>query len=289
MLFYEIELHSIPKIRFSVDISINNYRVSFHNYENFLELTMILEGRTRRCYVDGTLDYCQPNMFLAITQMSDFVTDAVDNERQRHVTVGVNVKYTCTQRDTNNCSDLERIKRDVVEKGLILIPDMVMLEKQGDEVRRILKKISHEYSSKDPHRISYALAHWYQLTAILTEYVVNELEQTTCIVPPGSAIYVERAKQYIEEHYAEKILVPDIANALGISEGYLHDIFKKVTLLTVLQYINQHRINIFKQYVETYDLSLNEAALLVGIEDPAYMSRLFKKVTGLSFREYFQK
>ena len=289
MLFYEIQLHSIPKIRFSVDVTVDNYQVSFHNYEDFLELTMILSGRTRRKYADGSLDYCQPNMFLAITQMSDFITDAIDNEPQRHVTVGVNVKYTCTKRDTLNCKDLERIKKEIVEKGLLLIPDMAIPTRQGDEIRRVLNKISRAYSSKDPHRTSYALAHWYHLTALLTEYVVGELEQATYIVPPGSTVYVERAKRYIEEHYAEKIHIADIAKSLGISEGYLHDIFKKVTRLTVLQYINQHRINIFKQYVETYGLSLSEAALQVGIEDPAYMSRLFKKVTGLSFREYFQK
>lgn len=289
MIFYEIQLHSIPKIKFSVDVSIDNYRVSFHNYQDFLELTMILEGRTRRCNVDKSVNYCQPNMFLTITQLSDFITDAVDNEHQRHITVGVNVKYTCTKRETASCKDIERIKNDVVEKGLLLVPDMVMLGKYEDEVRNILKKISYAYSSKDPHRTSYALAYWYRLTALLTDYVLSEIEQTTSVIPPGSSIYVDRAKRYIEEHYVEKIKVVEIASALGISEGYLYDIFKKVTGLTVLQYINQHRINIFKQYVETYDMSLAEAALQIGIEDPAYMSRLFKKTTGFSFREYFDK
>jgi YesN/AraC family two-component response regulator len=289
MIFYEIQLHSIPKIKFSVDVSIDNYRVCFHNYQNFLELTMILEGKTRRCYADLTVDYCEPKMFLTTTQTSDFITDAVNNEHQRHITVGVNVKYTCKKWDTNSCKDIERIKNDVVEKGLLLVPDMVMMGKYENEVRNILKKISYSYSSKDPHRSSYALAYWYRLTALLTDYVLSEIEQTTSFVPPGSSIYVERAKCYIEDHYREKIRIVEIADILGISEGYLYDIFKKVTGLTVLQYINQHRINIFKQYVENYHFSLADAALQVGIEDPAYMSRLFKKVTGVSFREYFSK
>ena len=41
--------------------------------------------------------------------------------------------------------------------------------------------------------------------------------------------------------------------------------------------------------VDNRGLSLKDAAYNVGIEDPAYMSRLFKKVTGLSFREYFRE
>ena len=69
----------------------------------------------------------------------------------------------------------------------------------------------------------------------------------------------------------------------------IFDIFKKTTGVSVLHYINQYRVNIVKQYVERYKLPLYEAAFQVGIDDPAYMSRLFKKITGTSYREYFTK
>ena len=41
--------------------------------------------------------------------------------------------------------------------------------------------------------------------------------------------------------------------------------------------------------METKNLSLKEAAYNVGIDDPAYMSRLFKKIIGLSVRDYFRE
>lgn len=34
---------------------------------------------------------------------------------------------------------------------------------------------------------------------------------------------------------------------------------------------------------------MKEAAYRVGIDDPSYMSRLFKKVEGMSFRAYTEK
>lgn len=289
MIFYEIKLDSIPEILFSVDVSIDNYKINFQHNPDFLELTFLLEGRTVRSNADGTLDYCHPGMFVSITQLSNFVIEATDNERQRHITVGVKTKYNCTKRNTETCSDIERIKKDIVEKGLILIPDMVLLKEQQDEVTSTIKKIIQAYSSQNPHRTSFALAHWLRLTALLTEYVLNEIEKATYELPPSAIYYVEQAKRYIEKHYAEKVLVRDIAVALDISEGYLFDIFKKATGMSVLHYINQYRVNIVKQYVETYKLPLYEAALQVGIEDPAYMSRLFKKITGISYREYFEK
>ena len=41
------------------------------------------------------------------------------------------------------------------------------------------------------------------------------------------------------------------------------------------------------ELISTRRISLKEAAYNVGIDEPAYMSRLFKKVTGISYHEYF--
>ena len=54
----------------------------------------------------------------------------------------------------------------------------------------------------------------------------------------------------------------------------------------IVNYINRQRIITLIELVENKNLSLHDASLSVGIEDPAYASRLFKKVTGLSCREY---
>ena len=289
MIFYEIELQSIPQIKFSLDVSMDNYQVKFENYPDFLELTIVLEGRTVRSYNDGTLTYCDPGMFVTINQLSNFSITALNNEHQRHITVGVNVKHSCVKRDSEICYDIERIKKGLLEKRLILIPDMVFLKEQHEEIANRITKIIRSFSSNDPRRSTYSLAHWFHLTSLLTEYVLNEIEKTANELPPSAMNYVEQAKRYIEKHYTRKIYVKDIAQTLNISEGDLFDIFKKATGMSVLDYINHYRVNIVKQYVSTYNLSLCEAALQVGIEDPAYMSRLFKKLTGISYREFISK
>lgn len=289
MIFYEIELQSIPQIKFSLDVSLDNYQVRFENYADFLELTIVLEGRTIRTLSDGTLTYCDPGMFVTINQTSNFSITAINNEHQRHITVGANVKHSCVKRDTETCNDMERIKKSMLEKKIILIPDMVFLKEKHEEIANKITKIIRSFSSNDPRRSTYSLAHWFHLTSLLTEYVLNELEKRANELPPSAMNYVEQAKRYIEKHYAQKIFIKDISKVLNISEGYLFDIFKKATGMSVLDYINHYRVNVVKQYVKTYHLSLCEAALQVGIEDPAYMSRLFKKVTGISYREFISK
>ena len=53
--------------------------------------------------------------------------------------------------------------------------------------------------------------------------------------------------------------------------------------------IHNGHINLAKQYILNQNLPLNEIAAQVGISDPAYMSRLFKKITGISYRQFCKK
>ena len=73
---------------------------------------------------------------------------------------------------------------------------------------------------------------------------------------------------------------------MGVSQGYLQNIFKKVTGLTIIEYINREKIDAVKRNTANGRMNLHDAAKFVGIEDQAYMSRLFKKVTGISFQQY---
>ena len=57
----------------------------------------------------------------------------------------------------------------------------------------------------------------------------------------------------------------------------------------VTEYINYHKIQLAKQYIQGRGLSLREISFQLGFDDPAYMSRLFKKTEGISYREYCQK
>ena len=108
-------------------------------------------------------------------------------------------------------------------------------------------------------------------------------------LPPSEQAYAAKAVRYINLHYTRRLTVEDIAYHLGISEGYLHRIFKRVEDCSILTYLNRKRVYAAIDLMENRNLSLKEAAYNVGIEDPAYMSRLFKKTTGLSVREYFRE
>ena len=117
--------------------------------------------------------------------------------------------------------------------------------------------------------------------------MLEKIEGLKTDLSPSALIYAARAQKYIQRWYMRPLTVKEIAKEVGVSEGYLHRIFKEAYHIGIAEYINRHRIFVAISLMENKNLSLNEAAVNVGIEDPAYMSRLFKKVTGMSYRSYF--
>lgn len=65
-----------------------------------------------------------------------------------------------------------------------------------------------------------------------------------------------------------------------ITPSYYRMIFKKITGLSPLEYLNRVRILRALELLQTTYMSIGEVADAVGIHDPNYFSRLFKKLVG---------
>ncbi len=93
-------------------------------------------------------------------------------------------------------------------------------------------------------------------------------------------------KRYIRNHLSTKITLLDIAKHVGYSPNYLDTVFKKVSGISVVNYLISERINEAKRLIEEGVLSLQDIAFAVGFEDYNYFSRTFKKHAGNSPTEY---
>ena len=93
-------------------------------------------------------------------------------------------------------------------------------------------------------------------------------------------------KMYIRNNLANKLTLLTIANSVGYSPNYLDTTFKKITGLSVVDYIINERINEAKRLLDEGVLSLRDIAFEVGFEDYNYFSRTFKKRVGKTPTEY---
>ena len=94
------------------------------------------------------------------------------------------------------------------------------------------------------------------------------------------------AKEYLDEHYTERITLDDLAERFFINKFYLSKIFKETYGTTVNNYLISKRITRAKQLLRFTDMTVDEVGAAVGMGDANYFSRMFRKVEGISPREY---
>lgn len=101
--------------------------------------------------------------------------------------------------------------------------------------------------------------------------------------------HVSRAVQFIEKRFADDIGVQDISKELLMSESYLSRLFKDETGYTIGDYLLNYRIKQACLLLGDSSAKIYEVANQVGFRDQRYFSVLFKKIVGLTPREFQNK
>lgn len=113
----------------------------------------------------------------------------------------------------------------------------------------------------------------------------QELEVTEEIKGQGGQL-VRLAQEYIMEHYAENLALADVAETVGISSGYLSTLFHQEMECGFVDYLNMVRIDRACCFLEQNSLKNYEIAYRVGFRDEKYFSKVFKKIKGVTPKEY---
>ena len=93
-------------------------------------------------------------------------------------------------------------------------------------------------------------------------------------------------KEYLDEYFTEKIMLEELAEKFFINKFYLSKIFKETYGTTINNYLISKRITRAKQLLRFTDMTVDEVGVAVGMGDATYFSRMFRKVEGISPREY---
>lgn len=98
---------------------------------------------------------------------------------------------------------------------------------------------------------------------------------------------LKKALEYIDENYEkEDLSLGQVAETVGMSSNYLSAIFSQNMEKTFVEYVTEKRIEKAKKLLRQTDHTSGEIAKMVGYKDAHYFGFVFKKLQGLSPREY---
>ncbi len=100
---------------------------------------------------------------------------------------------------------------------------------------------------------------------------------------------ISNVQKYIQNHIEERLTLNEVAAVFGLSPNYLSVLFKKTCSVGFSEYITQLKISLAKTMLREQDMKVYEVADRLGFESAFYFSKVFKKVVGVSPREFVQQ
>lgn len=98
----------------------------------------------------------------------------------------------------------------------------------------------------------------------------------------------ENFTDYIHANLYNDLSIFDAAAALNISTSHLSRIIARDLGTTFTRYLNSRRMEVARILLRTTKMTVNEIALYLRYNDPAYFMRVFKRDSGMTCSEYRQ-
>ena len=101
----------------------------------------------------------------------------------------------------------------------------------------------------------------------------------------GSFI-VDKACEYMQAHYREKLTLQAVADCCYVSQWHLSKLLNRYAEKSFYDILNSIRIQKAKELLADPSLRIGDIGEMVGYSDTAHFARTFKKLEGMSANEY---
>ncbi|MCH9274856.1 AraC family transcriptional regulator [Bifidobacterium amazonense] len=137
-----------------------------------------------------------------------------------------------------------------------------------------------------------------RLNGLLSQFLATVIETSSTATPPQnipanitpkSNEYITRAMQYIYGHMDSPLHVGEIAEALFISRTYLYELFQEHLQTTPQLFIAKAKTYQACEWLRKTGMSVQDIAESCGYRSAFAFSKAFRRVIGMSPREYRQR
>jgi len=97
---------------------------------------------------------------------------------------------------------------------------------------------------------------------------------------------IDKSIEFMHRNLNRKLTLKELANAAGMSHNHYGALFKRRYGITPIDCFTRLKIQRACELLSTTDMRVSEVGTALGVPDPYYFSRLFKKIMGVSPRHY---
>ncbi|WP_028308993.1 response regulator transcription factor [Desulfitibacter alkalitolerans] len=102
-------------------------------------------------------------------------------------------------------------------------------------------------------------------------------------------LLIREIKNFICGNYQHRLTLNILADFVHYNPSYISSLFKKITGQGITEYITEVRIKKAKELLINKNISMDEVADEVGLNNNSYLTAIFKRKVGISPSEYRRK
>lgn len=277
--YYRINLDTPPSVLAAFNNRKENYSVFYVPQDSYTvcEINYIQEGSVSEMRPGGEYTYAQGTVHTMVH----------DHSYQQYSKAPVLHEFLFTFRSVippEPMSQEEVANWPLLDNEAIL-PNCVTDLAVCEEIRNLIMSVVNVYNSD---QITWELTMrkvLYRCLSVLTEQAVlqarQQLEQEK-----GKSPGTMRACEYIRSHLHENLSVREVAAAAGVNYNHFKRVFARDMSMSLVEYINRTRVHRVEQLITVGGMNLTQAGIAVGIHDPDYLSRLFRKYVGMNVQSF---
>ncbi|WEG13543.1 AraC family transcriptional regulator [Pullulanibacillus sp. KACC 23026] len=97
---------------------------------------------------------------------------------------------------------------------------------------------------------------------------------------------IAKCLNFIYKHVYQPITLKDLVKQVNLHPSYLSELFKKEVGITIRDYVHQAKIEEAISLISFSDYTLTEISNLLNFTDQSHFTRVFKKITGTTPKQY---
>ncbi len=184
-----------------------------------------------------------------------------------------------------NIEMLTRHRNDITEKYINPLSEASLdlnhiISNSDGEIHSEICRLFKEVSDKKPF---YELATYSLLFNIFCLlYRSEKLTDSQDKTYTSQTRKIMTVLKWLNKNFSQNVTLEKLAEISGLSEKYLCRIFKEYTSKTIINYLNELRVDNAYYEIVAKGKNVTQAALDSGFNDLSYFSKTFKKYKGIS-------
>lgn len=248
-----------------------------HHLHDAFELYYLKKGQ-RHYFIKDKIYYVQAGDLILINPYEFHGTMNVGNSPYERILIHFQKSYL--KPILNNTPNIDIYQP--FRNGFHLI--RFSLEEQH-KVEIILSSMMSEFSANNPHKQIYLQMLLMQLFLLILRCPNCLKESPIDKIPPHHQPILD-AISYIANCYNEDLTLDFVSKKFCFSPWYFSRIFKQVTGMSYIEYLNKIRINEAQKLLTKTNKRITEIAIETGFNSLTNFGRVFKQISGCSPRQY---